>query len=299
MTGVRSKQEKAIAAVGHILMIIATILALAPFWLLVSSSIQADSSITRDGYAFLPKEISWSAYQYLFSEWKQIGRAYLVTIMTTVVGTTASLFLVSMTSYVLAIKDLPGRIVIFVAILLTMLLNGGQVAMYITYSRVLDVRNTIFALLVPNLLLNGFNVMLVRNYVSNSIPAELQEAASIDGAGLFRIYLRIILPLSKPILATVGLLTALGYWNDWINGLYFVNDSKWFSIQLLLNQINSSAQYLASHSDQLGQMASQMEIPTVSIRMAISVLVIVPIVIAYPFFQKYFTGGMMVGAVKG
>lgn len=299
MTGVRSKQEKAIAAIGHILMIIAAILALAPFWLLVSSSIQAESSITRDGYAFLPKEISWSAYQYLFSEWKQIGRAYLVTIMTTVVGTTASLFLVSMTSYVLTIKDLPGRTVIFVAILLTMLLNGGQVAMYITYSRVIDVRNTIFALLVPNLLLNGFNVMLVRNYVSNSIPAELQEAASIDGSGLFMIYLRIILPLSKPILATVGLLTALGYWNDWINGLYFVNDSKWFSIQLLLNQINSSAQYLASHSEQLGQMASQIEIPTVSIRMAISVLVIVPIVIAYPFFQKYFTGGMMVGAVKG
>lgn len=299
MTGVRSKQEKAIAAIGHILMIIAAILALAPFWLLVSSSIQAEGSIARDGYAFLPKEISWSAYQYLFSEWKQIGRAYLVTIMTTVVGTTASLFLVSMTSYVLTIKDLPGRIVIFVAILVTMLLNGGQVATYITYSRVIDVRNTIFALLVPNLLLNGFNVMLVRNYVSNSIPAELQEAASIDGAGLFMIYLRIILPLSKPILATVGLLTALGYWNDWINGLYFVNDSKWFSIQLLLNQINSSAQYLASHSEQLGQMASQIEIPTVSIRMAISVLVIVPIVIAYPFFQKYFTGGMMVGAVKG
>ncbi len=299
MSGVRSRQEKTIAAIGHILMIIAAILALAPFWLLVSSSIQSDSSITRDGYAFLPKEISWSAYQYLFSEWKQIGRAYLVTIMTTVIGTTASLFLVSMTSYVLAIKDLPGRTVIFIAILLTMLLNGGQVAMYITYSRVIDVRNTIFALLVPNLLLNGFNVMLVRNYVSNSIPSELQEAASIDGAGLFRIYVQIILPLSKPILATVGLLTALGYWNDWINGLYFVNDSKWYSIQLLLNQINSSAQYLASHSDQLGQMASQIEIPTVSIRMAISVLVIVPIVIAYPFFQKYFTGGMMVGAVKG
>ena len=171
--------------------------------------------------------------------------------------------------------------------------------MYITYTRIVDVRNTIFALLVPNLLLNGFNVMLVRNYVTNSIPRELQEAASIDGAGLFHIYIRIILPLSKPILATVGLLTALGYWNDWINGLYFVSDSKWYSIQLMLNQINSNASFLASHSDQLGQMANQIEIPTVAVRMAISVLVIIPIVAAYPFFQKYFTGGMMVGAVKG
>ncbi len=299
MTGVRSRQEKTIAAIGHIIMILAAALAIAPFWLLVSSSIQEESSIIRDGYSFLPKEVSFSAYQYLLGEWKQIGRAYFVTIFTTVIGTTLSLFLVSMTSYVLSIRDLPGRTFIFIAILLTMLINGGQVSMYITYTRIVDVRNTIFALLVPNLLLNGFNVMLVRNYVTNSIPRELQEAASIDGAGLFHIYIRIILPLSKPILATVGLLTALGYWNDWINGLYFVSDSKWYSIQLMLNQINSNASFLASHSDQLGQMANQIDIPTVAVRMAISVLVIIPIVLAYPFFQKYFTGGMMVGAVKG
>ena len=299
MTGVRSRQEKTIAAIGHLIMILAAVLAISPFWLLVSSSIQEESSIIRDGYSFLPKETSFSAYQYLLGEWKQIGRAYLVTIITTVVGTAMSLFLVSMTSYVLSIRDLPGRTFIFIAILLTMLINGGQVSMYITYTRIIDVRNTIFALLVPNLLLNGFNVMLVRNYVTNSIPRELQEAASIDGAGLFHIYIRIILPLSKPILATVGLLTALGYWNDWINGLYFVSDSKWYSIQLMLNQINNNASFLASHSDQLGQMANQIEIPTVAVRMAISVLVIIPIVVAYPFFQKYFTGGMMVGAVKG
>ena len=296
MTGVRSRQEKTIAAIGHIVMIISTILALAPFWLLVSSSIQSETSIVRDGYSFWPKEISWASYRYLISEWKQIGRAYLVTIATTAAGTALSLFLVSMTSYVLSIKDLPGRTIIFIAILLTMLINGGQVSMYITYTRIVDVRDSILALLVPNLLLNGFNVMLVRNYVSNSIPGELQEAASIDGASLFSVYIKIIVPLSKPILATVGLLTALGYWNDWINGLYFISNAKWYSIQLLLNQINSSAQFLASHSDQALQ---QIEIPSVSIRMAISVMVIVPIVIAYPFFQKYFTGGMMVGAVKG
>lgn len=296
MTGVRSKQEKIITSIAHIVMIILAILAIAPFWLLVASSLQEQSSIVTDGYLFFPKRISLDTYTYLIKEGSQIFRAYMVTIITTVTGTTVSLILVSMTSYVLAIKDLPGGKFIFVMILLTMLINGGMVSSYITYTNIIDIRDTIFALIVPNLLLNGFNVVLVRNYIRNSIPGELEEAAKIDGASLLRIYTTIILPLSKPILATVGLLTTIGYWNDWVNGLYFITDSKLNSIQLVLNQINNSAQYFASHSELKIPVD---EIPTVGIRMAVSVIVIIPIVLAYPFFQKYFQGGITMGAVKG
>ena len=296
MNGINTRQEKAYIVAAHIVMILLAILALAPFWLLVASSLQDESTIVTEGYSFLPKHVSTAAYAYIAQEWAQIGRAYLVTIVTTVVGTAVSLILVSLTSYALSIKGLPGGKVIFLMIILTMLFNGGAVASYITYSNVVDVRNSIFALIIPNLLLNGFNVMLVKNYVSNSIPGELQEAAMIDGAGLFRIYWKIVLPLSVPILATVGLLTALGYWNDWINGLYYITDSRLNSIQLLLNNINNSAQFLASHSD---LNIPRDSIPTIGVRLAISVVAILPIVIAYPFFQKYFVGGITLGAVKG
>ena len=295
-TGILTRQEKTVITVAHIVMILLTIFALAPFWLLVSSSLQSESSIIQEGYSFLPRDISTSAYTYIAQEWAQIGRAYGVTILVTVAGTALSLILVSLTSYALSIKGLPGGKLIFIMIIFTMLFNGGAVATYITYSSIFNIKNTVFALIIPNLLLNGFNVMLVRNYVVNSIPGELQEAAMIDGASLIRIYWQIILPLSVPILATVGLLTALGYWNDWINGLYFIDDPNLNSIQLLLNNINNSASFLASHSE-LKIPADQ--IPSVTVRMAISVIAILPVVIAYPFFQKYFVGGITLGAVKG
>ena len=215
-TGILTRQEKTVITVAHIVMILLTIFALAPFWLLVSSSLQSESSIIQEGYSFLPRDISTSAYTYIAQEWAQIGRAYGVTILVTVAGTALSLILDSLTSYALSIKGLPGGKLIFIMIIFTMLFNGGAVATYITYSSIFNIKNTVFALIIPNLLLNGFNVMLVRNYVANSIPGELQEAAMIDGASLIRIYWQIILPLSVPILATVGLLTALGYWNDWM-----------------------------------------------------------------------------------
>ena len=296
--GILTRQENGLIRAAHIVMLLLTIFAIAPFWLLVSSSLQSEGSIIRNGYAFIPPEFSANAYTYIAKEWAQIGRAYGVTILVTVAGTTLSLILVSLTSYALSIKGLPGGKVIFLMIIFTMLFNGGAVSTYITYSSIVPVKNTLLALIVPNLLLNGFSIMLVRNYVINSIPGELQEAAMIDGASLMRIYWQIILPLSVPILATVGLLTALGYWNDWINGLYFIDGdhASLYSIQLLLNNINNSAQFLASHSEL--KIPSD-QIPSTTVRMAISVIAILPIIIVYPFFQKYFVGGITLGAVKG
>jgi putative aldouronate transport system permease protein len=147
--------------------------------------------------------------------------------------------------------------------------------------------------------MNAFNVILVKNYFSTNIPKELIEAAQIDSAGEFRIFFKIVLPLSLPIMATIGLLTGLAYWNDWINGLYFVNDSKLFSIQVLLNRILSDIQFLLSQASSGINSSNISSIPSVSVRMAIAVLGIIPIMIIFPFFQKYFVKGMTIGAVKG
>ena len=292
----RSREDKVFGFIGHIVMTVLSVLAVAPFWLLISGSLTDNDILTRFGYKFWPQVFSMDAYRYIAQEWTQIGRAYGVTIFVTVVGTVLSLILVSMTGYALSQKDVPGLKIVFILILITMLFNGGVVSSYIIYTNVVNVKNTIWALIVPNLLLNGFNVMLVKNYMQNSIPGELSEAAEIDGAGQFMIYRKVVLPLSKPILATVGLLTAVGYWNDWTNGLYYITDSKLYSVQLLLNQMNNNVQYLASHSEL--STASQ-SLPGTSMRMAIAVVGILPIVILYPFFQKYFEKGITMGAVKG
>ena len=296
MSGVKSKQEKIVTTIAHIVMIILCVLAIAPFWMMVASSFTSNDVLIKFGYNFWPKVFSTEAYQYILTEWGQIGRAYINTIIVTVIGTVLSLIIVSLAGTALSQKDVPGLKVMFFFVVLTMLFNGGVVSSYIIYSQIFHIKDTILALIIPNLLLNGFNVMLVKNYIQNTIPGELQEAAEIDGAGLFRIYGTIILPLSKPILATVGLMTAVGYWNDWTNGLYYITSNKLNTVQLLLNQMNSNVEYLASHSE-LG--LNLQSVPSVSVRMAIAVIGILPIVVLYPFFQKYFEAGITMGAVKG
>lgn len=297
MSGVRSRQEKLFEFMAHVVMILLVVMAVAPFLLMLSGSLTENNVLNRYGYQFWPKEFSLDAYAYIVNEWEQIGRAYIVTIVVTLVGTTFSLFLVSTAAYAMSQKNIPGLRIISLLILLTLLFNGGAVSSYIIWTNIFHIKNTFAALIVPNLMLNGFNLILVRNYMQNSIPGELMEAAEIDGAGVFGVYLKIVMPLSKPILATVGLLTGLGYWNDWTNGLYYITDNKYYSIQLLLNQMNNNIQFLASHSDQLGTV--QQNVPGTSMRMAIAVIGVLPILILYPFFQKYFEKGITIGAVKG
>ncbi len=296
MTGVKSREEKITEMIAHLVMIILTILALAPFLLLVSGSFTESKAIVKFGYQFWPKEFSIEAYRYIAAEWSQIGRTYLITIFITVVGTAASLVLVSLMGYGLIHKDVPGLKIVFILILITLMFNGGIVSSYMIYTNVFHIKNTIWALIIPNLLLNGFNILLVKNYLQQNIPGELMEAAEIDGAGQLLIYQKIVLPLSTPILATIGLLTAITYWNDWTNGLYYITDARLYSVQLLLNEINNNVQFLASKAD-LAHLTSGL--PTATIRLAIAVAGILPIVLIYPFFQGYFVKGITMGAVKG
>lgn len=291
----KSKDEKIWRITAHIVMILLSLAAILPFILLVIASFTDNTTAVREGYSYFPSMWSLEAYQYILKNYSMIFNAYKMTIISTVLGTVGGLLITCLFSYMLSQKELPGRKILTFMVLLTMLFNGGLVPTYLIYSSMFHIKDTVWALVIPNLLMNGFNVILVKNYFENSIPGELYESARIDGAGELLIFFRIALPLSKPIMATVGLLMGITYWNDWQNGLYYLNDRSLYTIQNVLNQINQNIAYLA----QTGASVNVSDLPTTTARMAIAVIGILPIVLVYPFFQKYFVKGITMGAVKG
>lgn len=295
---VRSSGEKKFEFAAHIILIFLCVLALVPFLLLIMASFTDEAVAVAHGYSFIPEKFSVTAYEYIFREWGQIGRAYLVTIVVTLIGTLASVLFTTMYAYGLTVKKVPGLKLIFMLTLFTMLFNGGIVSTYYVYCNAIHIKNTLWALIVPSLMMNGFNVILVKNYISSNIPGELLEAAEIDGSGQFRIFFKIVMPLSTPIMATIGLMAGVTYWNDWNNGLYYITDSRLYSIQQLLNQMNNNIQYLISNASNLSGVDLS-ALPSATIRMAIAVVAIIPILCIYPFFQKYFAKGITIGAVKG
>lgn len=295
---IASRQERVLRALSHVVLMLMSICAIIPFWLLVAASFSDSSYAVREGYQFFPKEVSLDAYRYILAQWPQIGRAYAVTIIVTIVGTVFSLLVTSMLAYGLSQQNLPGRSAVTVMLIVTMLFSGGIVPQYFIYSNYLHVKNTIWGLVMPNLLTNAFSVILVRNYFNTNIPYALTEAMKLDGAGPYRIYTKLILPLSKPIMATIGIMAAIAYWNDWNNGLYYITDAKMYSIQQLLNEMNNNIMFMANNSGQLAGVSTA-ALPTATMRMAIAAVAIVPILIAYPFFQQYFSKGIVMGAVKG
>ena len=230
------------------------------------------------------------------------SRAYGITIFVTIVGTAVNLAMSSLLAYPLSVKGLPYRRAITFFVFFTMLFNGGLVPTYLMYVNYFHIKNTLGALIIPGLLLSANNVLMIRSYFNTSIPDALFEAAKIDGAGHMKIFTNITLPLGKPILVTMGLFSALGYWNDWTNGLYYLsgNDGqKLYSIQNLLNQMITDIQYLASGKVTGNIGAEVAKLPTTSIRMAIAFIAMLPLFIIYPFLQKYFAEGITLGAVKG
>ena len=293
------KTNKGWNIAGNLVMVLLSFLALAPFLLLIIASLTDESVAMTYGYSYFPQKWSITAYQYIATQSARLGRAYMMTIIVTAVGTTVGVMITALLGYMLSNKDLPGRKWLNLYVVFTMLFNGGLVPTYIMYVKTFAIKNTIFGLIVPNLLCSAFLVMLVRNYFENSIPRDLYEAARIDGASEFQTFFRVALPLSTPILATIGLMMGLAYWNDWQNGLYYLSDqsANLKTIQNILNDINTNIAYLASNSTVGG--ASVTDMPTQTARMAIAVVGILPILVIYPFFQKFFAKGITMGAVKG
>ncbi len=292
------KENTLWSVIAHTVLMVFAIICILPFVLLFISSISSEVSITRNGYTFFPSALSAGAYEYLQLQSYQILHAYGVTVLVTVVGTTVGLLITSLVAYGLARKALPFRGFFAFLVFFTLLFNGGLVPTYWIYTQVFHIKNTIWALIVPGLLMNGFNVLLMRSFFVTSIPEDILDAARIDGASEFQIYWSIVMPMSTPILATIGLFMAIAYWNDWFNGLIYLTDPKYFSLQNLLNRILANVQFLQT-SDLASRAAAGMNIPLTSVRMAMAVIAVVPILVLYPFFQKYFARGITLGGVKG
>ena len=294
----RMTDEKKFGLGATIILTLLTIITLLPIILIVIASFSEEQALLANGYSFWPESWSLDAYYYMWNQGKTIFRAYGISILVTVVGTVFSVLITAMLAYPMSRKNFRYRNVLSFFVFFTMLFNGGIVASYMMYSNIFHIKDSIWALIIPNYLVTAFNVFLVRNYYANNIPDALIESAQIDGATEIRIFGKIILPLSVPSIATISLFTGLCYWNDWINGLYYIRDSKYYNIQNLLIKIMNNIEFLKSGSANLLGTGS-MNLPGSSVRMAMAVIGILPIMIIYPFVQKYFIKGVVVGAVKG
>ena len=282
----------------HTIFILLCIIAAAPFLLLISSSITEESTLLQYGYSFFPKKVSFYAYEYLFQSGGKIIRGLGLSVLVTIVGTACSILMTVMFAYPISRKELPHRNLFSFLVFFTMLFNGGLVPTYMMYTQIFHIKNTIWALIIPSLLMNAFYIIMMRSFCVSNIPDSLIEAARIDGAGEFRILFRIVLPLSKPMLATLALMVGLGYWNDWMNSLYYITDDSLYTLQAILNNIITSITFLQSST--MGSVASAVAaMPSTGIRMAIAVVGVIPVLVIYPFFQKYFVKGIVVGGVKG
>lgn len=283
----------------HIILILLSAACLFPFLLLFMASITDEQSIVKDGYTLFPSHFSFAAYDYLWNQASTMARSYGITILITIVGTFVGLLISSLLAYPLSRKDMPIRGFLAFIVFFTLLFNGGLVPTYLVYTELFHMKNTLLALIVPGLLTNGFFVLLIRSFFSTSIPVPIIESAYIDGASEFKIFYKIVLPLSLPILATIGLMLTISYWNDWFNGLIYITEPKLFSIQNLLNRMLSNIQFLQQNNLGGNSSAAAASIPMNSVRMAMAVIGIVPIICIYPFFQRYFVKGLTIGAVKG
>lgn len=294
----RDKPFSKYQILSNAVMLLWTIAIVLPFLLLFLSSVTDENALVANGYSYFPKKFSLAAYGYILQSGGKILKSYGVSILVTVVGTLVNVALSAMMAYPLSVRNLPGRGIMNFFVFFTMLFNGGIVPSYLLWSS-LGVKDTLFAQLLPNFLVSAWNVMMIRTYFTTSIPEALYEAAEIDGATQFQIFRKIVIPLGKPILVTMGTFAGLTYWNDWTNGLYYVTRNKdVYNVQNLLNTMVSNIQYLASSSNSNVTSAAA-AIPSTAIQMAIAFVAILPIMLIFPFFQKYYTKGLTLGGVKG
>lgn len=290
-------ESKTFNRVATIILAVLVTITLLPILLIVIASFTKETSLLQNGYSFLPQQWSLDAYYYIIRQSSVIFRAYGVSLLVTVVGTVLSVLITTTLAYPMSKRafKFSGPMSFFV--FFTMLFSGGIVPSYIMWTNLFHIKNTIWALIVPNYLVSAFNVILVKNFYANNIPGELIEAAELDGATEMQSFTRMIFPMARPVVATISLFTGLCYWNDWTNGLYYVDNQKLYSIQLLLMKIMNNIEALKANANLAG--AAAVDLPGTSVRMAIAFIGILPILILYPFVQKYLVEGVVIGAVKG
>ena len=281
--------------VGYVLIALFALLCVTPFYLIVVASFTDNSELIRSGYPLFPKDFSVEAYQLSIKNPKQILQAYGTTIGVTAVGTFLAVFLATMTGYVLSRKDFPWRNGFAFFFFFTTLFNGGLVPWYILCTRYLSFKDNYHALVLP-LMFSVWNMIISKSFM-NGIPSAITESAKIDGANDFLIYTKLILPLSKPLIATLGLFSALAYWNDWYNCMLFIGKNYMYNLQYYLQKMIGDAEAMRIVAEKSGLPLTA--VPLESMKMAMTVIATGPIVLLYPFVQRYFVKGLTIGAVKG
>ncbi len=278
-----------------------SLLMIVPMVLIVIVSFSSDASISNVGFSFWPAEWSLEGYQYLFKMGDQVLDSYLITIFYTVTGTIMSLSVMSMFAYVIAQRNFVAKKFFTWMLFFTMLFSGGLVPSYILNVRYLNMYDTVWVFLLPSLV-SAYNVIILRTFIQTTIPDTLFEAAKIDGAGHFRIFVQIVLPLFKAGLATIGLFNVVARWNDWFTGMLYIDTPQLVPIQTLLQKIQSQIDFLKNNAAVAGTpdgITLLRSLPTQSLRMACVVIIVLPVLMAYPFFQRYFVSGLTIGSVKG
>ncbi len=288
------KDEILFRIIGYPFLFLFAVICVLPFLLVIGSSFASEQEIGRYGYSFIPRDFCLDSYKSIFNDASSIARAYGITIFITVVGTSLSTFINMMTGYVLMRKDFRWRNKFSFYFFFTTLFSGGMMPWYMVCVS-LGFKDSILSLLVPSLV-SVWNIILVKGFVGG-LPYEITESAKIDGAGDFQIFIRLIWPLSTPVIATIGLFTALGFWNSWYNTMLFINDKKLYTLQYLLYKLINDAQALREVAALSGEVINT--VPIESMKMALTVVVTGPILLLYPFVQRYFIKGLTLGAVKG
>lgn len=282
--------------IKYILLTITSLLCVLPFVLIVSGSITSNETILHEGYSILPRDISFDAYSMIFKAPKDILQAYKITIYYTAVGTLTGLAVIVLTAYVISRKEFKYRNVVSFLIYFTSIFGGGLVAWYLMYTNILGLKGTTFAIWFPAIM-SPFLVILMRTFITGSVPDAIVESAKIDGAGHGTVLTRIVLPVLGPGLATVGLFLALGYWNDWYRSSMFSTDSSTWELQFYLYNMLNASQALKAMSQASSVPMDSM--PGQTMKLAMAVVATGPVLIFYPFVQRYFVTGITIGAVKG
>lgn len=293
----KGKDKIVFSILSYTIMSFFVLVCIIPFYLIIIGSFTSDHAIITEGYSLLPKLESFSTegYQTVFKDPMSIIRSYGVTILVTCVGTTLAILLTTMTGYVLSRQDFEARNIVSFLFFFTTLFNGGLVPWYLLCTNFLHFSNHIYSMILPGMF-SVWNMIIAKSFMKG-IPYEMVEAAKMDGAGDFRIYWQVMMPMAKPLIATIGLFIALAYWNDWYNCMLFIKNDHLYSLQYSLQNMLNSSEALKRIAALTGRQVQTL--PTESTKMAMTIVTTGPIIFLYPFLQKYFVKGVMIGSVKG
>lgn len=296
---INKRSHKLRLTIIHMVIIFLCLSTLLPFLLVVSISISNEKNIVEYGYSLLPMDIDFTSYKYVFTNPGQLIQSYKISTFYSLFGTFVSVLMMAMAAYALSRSSFRYRTLITFYVFFTMLFSGGLVPTYILIVKYLNLSNTIWVLIIPGLV-NAFHIIILRTFFQK-LPESVFESAELDGASEYTIFFRLVIPMSKPVIATIALFGVLGRWNDWFSALLYITDESLYPLQYLLQRILMNLQFLVENMDKLPPdiKESVSQIPSESVRMAMAVVAAGPMVCIFPFFQKYFVKGLTIGSVKG